>query len=92
MLEREDSREEGRIEGCEEGREEGNLEKLIMLICKKLKKEKSVEEIADDLEEEVSAIEPLCQMAEQFAPEYDWKEVMEKVISQYPRVSPTSTT
>lgn len=82
MLEREDSRQEGREEGLAEGREEGNVEKLVIQICKKLKKNKSIEEIAEDLEEEISAIEPICRMAEQFAPEYDWQSVKERVLEQ----------
>lgn len=90
MLEREDSRqegrakgrEEGRAEGREEGREEGNVEKLVMQICKKLKKNKSVEEIADDLEEEISVIELICRIAVGFAPEYDCQKVKERVLEQ----------
>lgn len=89
MLEREDSREEGRAEGREEGREEGrvegraegNNEKLIAQICKKLKKSKSIDEIADDLEEDIYVIEPICKIAEQFAPEYDYQQVMERFLS-----------
>ena len=77
-----EGRVKGRTEGRAEGRAEGNIEKLIVQICKKLKKGKSIEVIADDLEEEISAIEPVCQVAEQFAPEYDWQKVMERVLEQ----------
>ena len=73
MLEREDSREEGRAEG--------RIENLITLICKKLRKNKEIEEIADDLEEDVEVIEPICRMAEQFAPEYDYQQVLEQFLS-----------
>ena len=43
------------------------------------KKQKPLEEIAEDLEEEVSAIEPIYRAAEKFAPEYDPKLVFEQV-------------
>lgn len=66
----------------EEGRKEGNVEKLVMQICKKLRKNKSVEEITEDLEEEMSVVEMICRVAEQFSPEYDWHKVKEKVWDQ----------
>lgn len=69
MLERRDSR------------EEGGIEKIITLICKKLKKSKTMEEIADDLEEDVEVIEPICRIAELFAPEYDYRQVLECYLS-----------
>ena len=43
------------------------------------KKQKPLEEIAEDLEEEVSVIEPIYRAAEKFAPEYDPKLVFEQV-------------
>ena len=50
-------RAEGRAEGKAEGREEGRTEHLRQQVQKKLVKGKSVEVIADELEESVSAIE-----------------------------------
>ena len=50
-------RAEGRAEGKAEGREEGRTEHLKQQVQKKLVKGKSVEVIADELEERVSAIE-----------------------------------
>ncbi len=46
-----EGRELGREEGREEGRELGERQKIISQIVKKLQKDKSVAEIADDLEE-----------------------------------------
>ena len=46
-------------------------------MCKKLVKNKSIEEIADDLEEDVSTIEKICNVASKFAPEYDVDSIME---------------
>ena len=38
-----------------------------------------MEEIAEDLEEDISVIEPIYQAAEEFAPEYDPDPVFERV-------------
>ena len=54
---------------------------IISLICKKLRKRKTVDEIADDLEADISLVESVCKVAEQFAPEYD----EEKVIAAMPK-------
>lgn len=72
MMAKRDSREEGRVEG--------RLANLIAIICKKLKKNKSIEDIAEDLEEEIGEIKPICMLAEQFAPEYDPQQVLEKFL------------
>ena len=47
---------------------------LIDLICKKLIKGKSVEQIADDLEDTVENITIICEVANEFAPDYDIEE------------------
>lgn len=58
-------------------REEGREELLIELICRKLRKGKEPEKIADDLEEEVDTIRSICQVADDFGPDYDYKKVYE---------------
>lgn len=73
------SKKEGEREGYANGEAAGDLERLISMICKKMKKEKSIEEIAEDLEEEISVIEPIYNAAKEFAPEYDPKEIFEKL-------------
>lgn len=73
------SRKEGKKEGREEGRKEGDLQRLVTLVCKKMKKNKTLEEIAGDLEEEIKTIEPICRAAEKFAPEYDPDLVFEEL-------------
>ena len=47
-------------------------------VCTKLKKGKTQEVIAEELEENLSTIRSICEAAEEFAPEYDWKKVMKK--------------
>lgn len=66
-LAKEVAREEGYEDGAREGRNAGRIEgeqiKLIALVCKKLQKGKSVEEIAEDLEEEIQVVENICNLA-----------------------------
>lgn len=70
---------EGRAEGRAEGKAEGEFYNKISLICKKLRKNKTLEKIAEELEEEVSAIEPIYSKAKEFAPEYDSDMVFERI-------------
>lgn len=67
-----------RQDGKAEGKAEGEELKLIKLVCKKLAKNKNPEEIAEDLEEEISTILPICELAGEFAPEYDSEKLYEK--------------
>ncbi len=60
-----------RAEGREEGREEGEAKKLIEQVCKKLKKDKSPEVIADELEEELTVIIKICGEAKRCEGGYD---------------------
>ena len=74
---KEDFYEEGEQHGLEVGRANGEKIKLKKLVSKKLVKNKSIEEFADDLEEDVSTIEKICNVASKFAPEYDVDSIME---------------
>ncbi|MGN0386319.1 MAG: hypothetical protein ACI4EX_10625, partial [Lachnospiraceae bacterium] len=53
--------ERGREDGIEQGIEQGEKQLLISIVQKKLQKGKSLNEIADDLEEPVSVIERIVQ-------------------------------
>lgn len=64
------------------GMKKGELRKLVALICKKMKKNKTLEEIAEDLEEESSTIGPLYYAAGKFAPEYDSELVFEHIMQK----------
>lgn len=64
-----------------EGKREGKDWMLVEQICKKLRKEKSVEIIAEELEVEEDKIQSICEAAKVCAPEFDcdkvyqaWKE------------------
>lgn len=60
-----------RQDGYEEGRNEGALREIIAAACKKLAKGKSVEQIADELEQEPGRISQICHIAEKYAPAYE---------------------
>ena len=64
-------------EAKEEGRGEGQDLKLISQICRKLKKGKTPDVIAEELEEELEIVEKICKAAEGFAPEYDSAKIYE---------------
>ena len=53
----------------EEAKEEGRTVNFIVLICKKLKKNKSVEEIAEELETDFAIVQDICEVARPFAPD-----------------------
>lgn len=57
-------------------KEEGEENRLIRQVCRKLRKGKGVDQIADELEEEEIRIKAICDMAEEFAPDYDEKKVI----------------
>lgn len=70
---RQDGREEGRIAG----KSEGEILKLIKLVCKKMSRNKSIDEIAEDLEEEPESIMPIYELARKYTPEYNFEKIYE---------------
>ncbi len=69
----------GEAKGMACGEKTGQLRTLISQVVRKLRKGKSVEQIADELEADMETIAPICKAAEEFAPEYDEKKIFEKV-------------
>ena len=74
---REDSYEEGELAGKKIGQEIGQELKLIEIVCKKLKKNKTAEQIAEELEEEITDIQKIYDVAKKFAPEYNVNKIFE---------------
>ena len=70
---------DGKLEGRQEGRQEGRELTLITQVCRKLRKNKRPEEIADELEEDYELIRSICDAAEKFAPEYEAQKIYEKL-------------
>ena len=64
-------------EGNEIGKEIGERQKIISLVVKKLQKDKSVAEIADDLEEKEEVIAPIYEAALSMKPDYDVEKIYE---------------
>ena len=59
------------------GIERGIEQKLVSLICRKLRKGKDAETIANELEENLEHVERICEVAEKYAPDYDETEIIE---------------
>ena len=64
-------------EGKEIGKEIGERQKIISLVVKKLQKDKSLAEIADDLEEKEEVIAPIYEAALSMKPDYDVEKIYE---------------
>ena len=62
--------------GFENGYEEGRKRYFIEIICKKLRKGKKIETIAEELDEDISIVEKIYEIAQNFAPEYDIEEIL----------------
>lgn len=71
-----------RDDGLAEGRTEGRVEEIITLITKKLKKNKSVETIADELEQDVDYVRYICDIAAKFAPEYTCEKILAEIMEE----------
>ena len=71
---------EGRLEGRTIGSIEGANRKIISQICRKLAKDKSVEVIAEELEEDdIEYIQHICEVAAKYAPDYDADRIYEEL-------------
>lgn len=66
----------GREIGEEIGKEIGRAAELVEMVCKKLRKGKQPEQIAEDLEKDLPEIEEICQVAAPYAPDYPYEEVL----------------
>ncbi|MBP3296460.1 MAG: Rpn family recombination-promoting nuclease/putative transposase [Lachnospiraceae bacterium] len=64
----------------DEGIEEGAELQLIKQVCRKLKKSKSPEQIAEELDEDEVHIQVLCDIASGFAPDYDVDMILDAVL------------
>ncbi|WP_049962312.1 hypothetical protein [Oribacterium sp. FC2011] len=62
-------------------KDEGKEEQLISMICRKLRKGKSVIQIADELEEDEIRVQSICDTAAEFAPDYDEEKVIKAVLN-----------
>lgn len=61
------------------GNQDGQLKKLVDQVCRKLRKGKTAEVIAEELEEDMENILLICESASEYAPDYDNDIVYEKL-------------
>lgn len=71
-----DMKQEGIEEGIEKGIEKGKATHLINTVCKKLLKNKPAAVIADELEEELSAVENIIRLQRSVG-NYDTEQIYE---------------
>lgn len=87
--EREQGRKEGLAEGLAEGHAEGLAEGItqgellarIKIICVKLQKSQTIEQISDALEENPKIIEKIVTIANEYAPNYDVEEITKRYMN-----------
>ena len=79
-LEKRDSFEEGLSLGREEGFSVGQTKQLIFQIIEKIKKGKSISQISDELETDISIIETIYNVAVKYTPDYDVDNILEEVL------------
>ncbi len=76
------ARQDGHSAGYEEARREGIL-RDVTVVCKKLVKGKSEEQIADELEQEPEKVSRICCIAKKYAPVYNpdiiWQELVDGI-------------
>ena len=70
---------EGEQSGIYKGEQRGEQLKLITLVIKKVKKSKTLEAIASELEEEVEDIKPIYEAAVGTAPDYDIEVIKDRL-------------
>ncbi len=61
-------------------REEGDTGRLVSQICKKLKKNMSVAQIADAVEEDEARVQAIVDVAQKYAPDYDVDKIVQEVL------------
>ena len=67
-------------EGYSSGIAKGDVGRLVNSIIKKLQKNKSLEQIADELKESVETIQPIYDIVKKHAPEYDADTITTEVL------------
>ncbi len=82
----EDGESKGIKQGIEQGIEQGEIlgviKKLVTMTCLKLKKGKTPETIADELEEELDTIKNICNIASRYEPDYDVEAISKELLQK----------
>ena len=72
--------------GKTEGEQKGKAFIIISQLCRKLGRQYTVPQIANELEMPVEKIEALCKIAKRHAPDYDVEKISEEVIRICPEI------
>ena len=64
-----------------EGIIQGELLTLTKQVCRKLQKQKTPQEIAEDLDESLEKIQQICNIAKEYAPDYDPEAISAQLLS-----------
>ena len=72
--------ENAKREWYNDGAKEGAIHQLASFIVKKVKKNKTLEEIADELEESIETIQPIYDIVNKHAPKYDVDAITAEVL------------
>ena len=64
-----------------EGIIQGELLALTKQVCRKLQKQKTPQEIAEDLDESLEKIQQICDIAKEYAPDYDPEAICTQLLS-----------
>lgn len=78
-LEREEAISEGIAQGMAQGVAQGRTIAELQMISRKLKKNKSVEQIAEELEIDTNYVNELCDRLKPFAPDYDIDKIKKEI-------------
>ncbi|MGN0438877.1 MAG: hypothetical protein ACI4F4_10170 [Lachnospiraceae bacterium] len=70
---------QGIAQGRQEGEEKGQCIKLIHLVCRKLQKGKTQDIIANELEEDISTIQKICDAVKYCDNRYDEEEIYDEL-------------
>ena len=76
----EEGRAEGYSSGLTQGYAKGKVHYLITSVVKKVQKNKTLDQIADELEESVEDIQPIYDIVKKYAPEYDVDAITTEVL------------
>jgi len=71
---------QGHAEGHAEGFAEGEMKHLITLCVRKLRKGRLEEQIADELENDISVVSRIVSVAGEFAPDYNTDQIYDRLI------------
>jgi len=64
-------------------KQEGEVKNRISQICKKLVKNKSIETIADEIEESVEFVDCVVEIAKKYDPDYDVDKILEEYLTNF---------